>query len=180
MTATQHLIKVNDGQIRAPSPFVRSSGLQLEKFPSDYTTVQPFALAKKDLYAKAHDISIEEQVDCLQLSSIPDANLEEKPRLEEVHRSISTATINDNSKLAWSDYQSASVERNIPAKTLTSLLPLFREHASSAATIHHAMLLIKKQTECLNPGQSPVMTVDQPLYAIAKEIQWTKTADLLL
>ena len=173
MTATQHLIKVNDGQIRTPSPFGRSSGLQLEKLPSDYTTVQPFALAKKDLYAKAHDIYIEEQVDCLQLSSIPNANLEEKPWLEEVHRSISTATINDNSKLAWSAYQSASV----PAKALTSLLPLFRKHASLAAMIHHAMLLIKSQNEYLNPGQSPVMTVDQPLHAIAKEIQWTKTAD---
>ena len=53
VTATQHLIKVNDGQIRTPSPFVRSSGLPVEKLPSDYTTVQRFALAKKDLYAKS-------------------------------------------------------------------------------------------------------------------------------
>ncbi len=27
-------------------------------------------------------------------------------------------------------------------------------------------------------GQTPVMTVDQPLYAIAKEIQWKKVDEL--
>ena len=56
VTATQHLLKVNDGQIRPPLPSARSSGLQLEKLPSDYTTVQPFVLAKKDVYIKAQDI----------------------------------------------------------------------------------------------------------------------------
>ena len=140
--------------------------MQLEKLPSDYTTVQPFVLAKKDVYVKARDISVEAQIGCLQLSSIPNVNLKEKPWLKEVHRSISTAIFNDSSKLAWSAYQSALAERNVPAKALTSLIPLFREHTSSAAMVHHAMLLLKKQTEYLNPGQSPVTTVDQPLYAI--------------
>ena len=40
--------------------------------------------------------------------------------------------------------------------------------------IHHAMMLIKEQTSFLNKGQIPVMTVDQPLYALAKCLQWTK------
>ena len=40
--------------------------------------------------------------------------------------------------------------------------------------IHHAMLLIQQQTKDLNPGQTPVMTADQPLFALAKEIQWLK------
>ena len=35
------------------------------------------------------------------------------------------------------------------------------------------MNLIKKATELVNPGQVPVLTVDQPLYAIVKKIQWT-------
>ena len=40
--------------------------------------------------------------------------------------------------------------------------------------IHYAMLLIHQQTEYLNPGQTPIMTADQPLFALAKEIQWLK------
>ena len=35
----------------------------------------------------------------------------------------------------------------------------------------HAFKLIK-MTDFLNPGQTPVMIFDQPLYAIAKNIQW--------
>ena len=34
------------------------------------------------------------------------------------------------------------------------------------------MDVIKRAVEHLNPGQAPVLTVDQPLFAIAKIIQW--------
>ena len=34
------------------------------------------------------------------------------------------------------------------------------------------MDIIKKSVHNLNPGLIPVLTVDQPLYAIAKRIQW--------
>ena len=40
------------------------------------------------------------------------------------------------------------------------------------ATIKHAMK--KNQTVTfLNPGQTPVIAADQPLFAIAKQIQWS-------
>ena len=42
------------------------------------------------------------------------------------------------------------MENTLPAKTITALLPLCREHANTPAMIHHAMLLIKK---FLNPGK---------------------------
>ena len=34
------------------------------------------------------------------------------------------------------------------------------------------MDIIREVTHHVNPGQIPVLTVDQPLYAIAKRIQW--------
>ena len=34
------------------------------------------------------------------------------------------------------------------------------------------MDIIKQITNQVNPGQTPVLTLDQPLYAIAKRIQW--------
>ena len=34
------------------------------------------------------------------------------------------------------------------------------------------MLLIKRSTEVLNPAQTPVMTCNQPINAIAKQLQW--------
>ena len=44
--------------------------------------------------------------------------------------------------------------------------------------IHHAMLLIQKNTAYVNAGQTSVMTGDQSLFALAKEVQWLKL-DLL-
>lgn len=39
--------------------------------------------------------------------------------------------------------------------------------------VKHGMYMVKKATQFLNPGQIPVTTFDQPLFAIAKQIQWT-------
>ena len=38
--------------------------------------------------------------------------------------------------------------------------------------IRHSLDVIKKVTDLTNPGQVPVVAVDQPLFAIAKNIQW--------
>ena len=38
--------------------------------------------------------------------------------------------------------------------------------------IRHSMDVIKRAVQHLNPGQVPVFTVDQPLFTIAKQIQW--------
>ena len=40
--------------------------------------------------------------------------------------------------------------------------------------VKRGMDIIKKVTVSVNPVQIPVLTVDQPLYAIAKNIQWTR------
>ena len=50
---------------------------------------------------------------------------------------------------------------------LTSLLPLFYDQAKSVAMIRHSMDVIKRAVDILNPGQIPIITVDQPL-----QIQW--------
>ncbi|QQP51545.1 uncharacterized protein LOC103506659 [Caligus rogercresseyi] len=38
--------------------------------------------------------------------------------------------------------------------------------------IHHSMDVAKNAVEHMNPGQTPVITFDQPLFALAKQIQW--------
>lgn len=38
--------------------------------------------------------------------------------------------------------------------------------------IKHAMDLVRNAVNFLNPGQNPVVTLDQPLFAIAKQTQW--------
>ena len=38
--------------------------------------------------------------------------------------------------------------------------------------IRHAMDIVRQNVDFLNPGQTPVIAFDQPLYALAKQIQW--------
>ena len=39
--------------------------------------------------------------------------------------------------------------------------------------IKHSFYVIKTAVDHFNPGQAPVITFDQPLYAFAKQVQWT-------
>ena len=54
---------------------------------------------------------------------------------------------------------------------ITSLMPLLRDQAHSIATLTHAMKKLGK-VALFNPGQTPVIAANQPLYALLKQIQW--------
>ena len=56
---------------------------------------------------------------------------------------------------------------------ISALLPLFKDNAHSVAMIKHSMTMVQAAVQHLNPGQVPVITADQPLFALAKQIQWT-------
>ncbi len=72
---------------------------------------------------------------------------------------------------SWAAYHAHKQVTTI-AITPTALLPLFHDQAHSVAMIRHAMNVVKAAINKLNPGQVPVVTLDQPLFAIAKQIQW--------
>ena len=55
---------------------------------------------------------------------------------------------------------------------ITALMRLLRDQTYSVATVRHVMDMISDAVRLLNPGQVPVITADQPIYATAKQIQW--------
>ena len=55
---------------------------------------------------------------------------------------------------------------------ITTLLSLFYEKEDIPAMIKFGMDVINKVTTFLNLGQVPIITVDQPMFALAKVIQW--------
>ena len=61
----------------------------------------------------------------------------------------------------------------IPPAAIKGLLHLFLDSAHSVAMIKHSMTLVQSIVQHLNPGQVPVLAADQPLYALAKQIQWS-------
>ena len=74
--------------------------------------------------------------------------------------------------MSWAAYHASQSQKQITHTTVSALLPLFLDDSKSFAMIRHTFQLVKSAVEFLNPGQVPVVTFDQPLYALAKQIQW--------
>ena len=55
---------------------------------------------------------------------------------------------------------------------MIGVYPLFPDKAATVSSIKHAMELTLQGTEFLNPGQTSVLSADQPLYAIITLLQW--------
>ena len=75
------------------------------------------------------------------------------------------------SNISWPSYH-AKNQNDEKEVDILVLLPLFREGSKSAAIIRHAMGGVKQAVNHVNSNQTPVIALDQPLYAIAKQIQW--------
>ena len=74
--------------------------------------------------------------------------------------------------VTWSAHYASQMRGKPFEVSITSLLPLLRDQAHSVATVKHVMDKIKEIVAFLNPGQVPVIAADQPIYAVAKQVQW--------
>ena len=75
--------------------------------------------------------------------------------------------------LSWAAFHVNLQPVSVLKKANIALLPLFNDSAQSVAMIKHSMIVVKRTIQYLNPDQVPVIAMDQPLYALAKQIQWT-------
>ena len=106
----------------------------------------------------------------------PESCITEEKKKEDQWAEYSSSKLNDESVMpgdtfTWAAYHASdSSEQHPPA--LTALLPLFYKKADTLATVKHGMDVLKKATTFLNPHQVPVITFDQPLFAMAKMVQW--------
>ena len=96
-----------------------------------------------------------------------------RPQLALEYEWLEKVTVTDGPvDVTWSAHH-ASQKRGLPFEvSITSLLPLLRDQAHSVATVKHVMDKIKDIVTFLNPGQVPVIAADQPIYAVAKQVQW--------
>ena len=58
-----------------------------------------------------------------------------------------------------------------PIKNGSHLLPLIPEPVTAPATVRHAANIVHKITQKVNPDQISVITGDQPVYEIGKQLQ---------
>ena len=52
------------------------------------------------------------------------------------------------------------------------IFPEFYNEAATMSMQKHGMKMMMKATEYANPGQSPVLVADSPIYTILKKLQW--------
>ena len=160
----QHPDSNNSGYNLAQTPFSNSLPKQKVDLPAEYTTLLPVSFLKKDVLVP--EIRGWQPKD--------DTYTAESTKIEMYWLShVVEAMQNGGSiPLSWSAY-SAKYATNVNIiKSISSMLPLFKEDSHSVTLMIHAFKLIKKVTDFLYPGQTPVMIFDQPLYAVAKNIQW--------
>ena len=74
--------------------------------------------------------------------------------------------------ISWAAYHASMESRPEDPSTIVALLPLFYEKAAIIAMIKHGMDIQQLITQYLSPGQIPVMAFNQPLFALAKFVQW--------
>ena len=89
-----------------------------------------------------------------------------------------TESINDSIQVTWSAYNHADNNNNAERIkdhqfniSITSLTLLHSDKAHDLATVKHTVDKSFETTQYLNHLQTPVVAADQPLHALAKQIQ---------
>ena len=130
------------------------------ELPDSFTNVRPASFTKKK-HSPPQSVVTH-----------PDTSLL-KPHLAMEYEWLVKVSMTDGPmEVTWSAHH-ASQKRGKPFEvSITSLLPLLRDQAYSVATVKHVMDKLREIVALLNPGQMPLIAADQPIYVVAKQVQW--------
>ena len=176
ISITQHTTNGNPGIARylqkSPENGPQPQSKSIKALPESYTNVPPVSLP-----ANAAPTITDDQV--IPTSADMDEDQMQIPWFDKVTTALAIESEPDlvDMNVSWSAHFANSQVSVPKPPAIISLLPLFRDGAHSPAMVKHGMNVIQQITVRVNPGQIPVLTVDQPLYAIAKKIQWTWPAE---
>ena len=131
----------------------------LKNLPEKFTNVKPGYLPPKVPMCKVNSsgkVSVSKDFklsqDCLN---------EDYKWLEHVK----TTQDSDPLNLSWSAYHVSSATEKKQHPELSALLPVWRDDSKSPAMIKYSVDVVKDAVAYLNPGQTPVVAFDQPLFA---------------
>jgi hypothetical protein len=130
--------------------------------PESYTSIPPISLPTQDIQAPTYGPAKPAS------NMLPAAKESEYQWLEVVQDLLDKQELDEEDYLSWSAFFASMQPPFIQPLADTVLLPMFHENAHSPAMILHSMKIIKDAVNHLNPGQTPIIAMDQPLYAVAK------------
>ena len=130
--------------------------------PDSYTTIMPTKDCKPEPVNRA--TTSESISECTK--EVPKV----QPWVEKLASSpMETENLDD--RISFSAFFGSRSESNMPT-TRSVLLPLLDESINSTAMVRHCIEVVQKITYTLNPGQKVIITGDQPVYALGKQVQW--------
>ncbi len=92
--------------------------------------------------------------------------------LDRVRNLLTKQTLEPGEWISWAAYYASITQPPATPPTKSYMLPLFTASPNSPAMIWHGMKVLRQAISYLNPGQTPVMVADQPLFTLAKKLQW--------
>ncbi|MES9881863.1 MAG: hypothetical protein ABW185_13375 [Sedimenticola sp.] len=171
ITLTNHISHENLGVQMEPIDISNVDTSQKPQLPDSYSNVLPAELdANNDVILKKTDKPVRPGKD-----NVIGAILKDEAWIAHASDLIyrKNANLDAGDIVTWAGFNSSLMdEDSIKPRAVTGVLPLFSDKAASVSMVKHAMSVIKDGIHFLNPGQTPVIGMDQPIYAIGKFIQW--------
>ena len=157
----QHPTKESKGEERGQLKCREQKVKTVPELPDSFTNVWPAFFNKKKPSPPKESVVLVDTSSLL------------KPQLAMEYEWLDKVTLTDGPvDVTWSAHH-ASQRRGKPFEvSISSLLPLLRDQAHSVATVKHVMDKIREIVAFLNPSQVPIIAADQPIYAVAKQVQW--------
>ena len=147
--------------------------------PDTYTNIKPTKLPTGDIFAPSvSDMCISKLSSNNESIIEPECEItaDEFSWLRHVELSKMDEVTKD-ATLSWSAYHASRFYVTQILPSINAIIPLFSEEATSPAMLRHSMDIVNAAVQHINPGQTPVITVDQPLFAKIKQIQWSMPSD---
>ncbi len=171
ISVTQHPTQLNFGTVLENKLQMTDEIVKMKtimELPEEYSYVPPaFLCNDRPVPPTAKD-----EITQIPSNIMASEDKREMAWLKKVNELTKEETVTTPESISWSAYHANEQTSTIRPPAIIGMFPLFRENAHSLAMVKHGMDVIQKATQHVNPGQVPVITVDHPLYVLAKKIQW--------
>ena len=169
ISLVQHPTNENPGNERLQTVISENAPRQktVKELPERYRNVPPAVLKTKDPIVPKLIGPVAPNTN----RNVPFSN--EIAWLTKVKSLYGKDELTNNDFISWAAFHASLQPPPTHQIDIIALLPLFLESAHTVAMVGHGMSVVKDAIQHVNPGQTPVIVMDQPLFALAKQIQWS-------
>ena len=161
--------KVDPGEDRPPL-IISPSETSQHSLPDSYGLVPAVALTACAVHVPIQPVSTEESEPLS--SCLNDSQSKEKKWIEHALTLVEKDDLSSDDALVWAAFHALQQPIIEDPPALSALLPLFYEKSATPAMIKHGLDIQRRAIKWINPWQISVTTFDQPLFPLAKLVQW--------